>query len=124
MRYLLENVSLVSKMLWVWKPDCYTNPKWIYPAKNVYADIHQIIQIFGQYWSHLNTGECYAWSYRKTLSFAFGRKEEDTVLGDIEAGLTRNLCECICTIIYNINGEICGIPEKCLQIPEKCLPYS
>ena len=32
-------------------------------------------------------------------------EEEDTVLGDIEARLTRNLCECI---LY-IYGEICGI---------------
>ena len=33
----------------------------------------------------------------KALSHAFGREEEGTVtvLGDIEACLTRNLCECI-----------------------------
>ena len=34
--------------------------------------------------------------------------EEGTVFGDIEACLTRNLCECI---LY-FHGEICGIPEN------------
>ena len=34
-------------------------------------------------------------SLSKALSHAFGREEEGTVLGVIEACLTRNLCECI-----------------------------
>ena len=33
------------------------------------------------------------------LSHAFGREEEGTVLGYIEAGITRNLSECICTFM-------------------------
>ena len=36
------------------------------------------------------------------------REEEGTVLDDIEARLTRNLCECI---LY-FYCEICGIPEN------------
>ena len=42
------------------------------------------------------------------LRNAFGREEEGSVLGDIEARLTKNLCECI---LY-FYGEICGIPEN------------
>ena len=42
---------------------------------------------------------------------AFGREEEGTVFGDIEAGLARNLCECI---LY-FYGEICGIRENVLR---------
>ena len=42
-------------------------------------------------------------SCSNSLSYAFGREEEGTVLGDIEVCLTRNLCECIST---------CGIPEN------------
>ena len=56
----------------------------------------------------------------EAISHAFGREEEGTVLGDIEACLIRNLFECI---LY-FYGEIWGIPAKCPQIPEKCLSYS
>ena len=34
--------------------------------------------------------------------------------------LKLNLCECI---LY-FYGKICGVPENCPQIPEKCLSYS
>ena len=44
----------------------------------------------------------------KAHSHAFGREEEGTVLGDIEASLTRTLCECI---LY-FYGEIWGILEN------------
>ena len=42
----------------------------------------------------------------KPCSFAFRREEDGTVLCDIEALLTRNLCECI---LY-FYDEICSIP--------------
>ena len=38
------------------------------------------------------------------VSYGYGREEEGTVLGDIEAAL----CECT---FYNNNGKICGITE-------------
>ena len=45
---------------------------------------------------------------KKALSHAFGREEESTVLCDIEACLTRNLCE----FILYFYGEICAVPEN------------
>ena len=76
--------------------------------KRVDAEIHQIMQIFGPYWSQLKAGKYYAWSWSKALSHTFEREEEGTVFGDIEARLTRNLCE---SILY-FYGEICGILEN------------
>ena len=59
----------------------------------------------------------------KSLSHAFGREEEGTVLCNIEPRLTRNLFECI---LY-FYDEICGIRESiprflknAFHIPEEC----
>ena len=57
----------------------------------VNAEIHQIIQIFDQYWSQLKAGEYYAGNCSKALRYVFGMNEGGTVLGDTEARLTRNL---------------------------------
>ena len=38
----------------------------------------------------------------------FGRENQGTVLGNNEARLTRNVCECI----FYFYGEICGILEN------------
>ena len=70
--------------------------KWIPWQKCcVDAEIHQIIQILGPYWSQSKFGKYYAWNWSKALSHAFGREEEGTVLCSIVARLTRNLCEFI-----------------------------
>ena len=54
----------------------------------------------------------YAWSWSKAVSYAFGRKEEGTVLGDIGACLVWVHFEFETLFIYNIYGEICGIPKN------------
>ena len=98
--------------------------KWIPWQKcRVDAEIHQIIQIVGPYWSQSKSGKYYAWSWSKALSHAFGREEEGTVLCDNRACLTRNLCE----LILYFYGVICGIPENvarflenAFHIPEEC----
>ena len=91
--------------------------------RRVDAEIRQIIQNFHPYWSQLKAWRYYVWSWSKALSHAFRREEEGTVLSDIEARLTRNLCECI---LY-LYGEINGIPENvprflknAFHIPEEC----
>ena len=43
------------------------------------------VQIFGQHWSQLRAREYYAWIWSKAVSYAFGREEEGTILGNIEA---------------------------------------
>ena len=40
----------------------------------------------------------------KTCSYAFGREKDGTVLCDIEAHITRNLCECILYFYDEIFG--------------------
>ena len=74
------------------------------------AEIHRIIQIFGPYCSQSKAVKYYAWRWSKALSHAFGREEEGTVLGDIEARLTRNLYFCECILYFY--GEIWCILEN------------